>query len=283
MGNTKENMKALNLLRPLAFCAIVIGENLGAFKIDFKVLRGNDKRNLFLSDERPYIMKRDSSEMELQNRQTFYLANIKIGSNEDEVGVLVDTGSSDLWVMSHDLNCKRSSSSTSTQGSPSSTSTMSGSSGFEEDILNAHNEKRAMHGVKSLEWNETLVDYAADYAASSFSCDNVTLVHSNGPYGENLAAGYSGGYDPVDAWYDEIELYDFNNPGFNKSTGHFTQLVWKSTSQIGCAKVICDNAWGQYTICEYSNTAGNVLGTNSETGLSYFAENVLKPLVNSTN
>lgn len=49
--------------------------------------------------------------MELQNRQTFYLANIKIGSNEDEVGVLVDTGSSDLWVMSHDLNCESVSSS----------------------------------------------------------------------------------------------------------------------------------------------------------------------------
>lgn len=271
-------MKAHNLLGPLAFSMFVIGESQDTFKINFKVLTGNDRRDLSFSDKTTYIMKRDSSEMELQNRQTFYLANIKIGSNEDEVGVLVDTGSSDLWVMSHDLNCKRSSSSTSTQASPSSTSTMSASSGFEEDILNAHNEKRALHGIQSLEWNETLVEYAADYAVSSFSCDNVTLVHSNGPYGENLAAGYSGGYDPVDAWYDEIELYDFNNPGFNKSTGHFTQLVWKSTSQVGCAKVTCDNSWSQYTICEYSNTRGNVVGTDSKTGKSYFSENVLKPI-----
>lgn len=279
-------MKVLNLLRPLVFCAIVFGEYLSAFKIDFKVLRGNDKRDLRLSDETPYNMKRDSSVMELQNRQTFYLANIKIGSNEDEVGVLVDTGSSDLWVMSPDLNCKRSSLSSlssSTKASPSSTSTVSASSGFEKDILNAHNEKRAIHGVQSLEWNATLVEFAADYAASSFSCNNVTLVHSNGPHGENLAAGYSGGYDPVDAWYDEIELYDFDNPGFNESTGHFTQLIWKSTCQLGCARVICDNAWGQYTICEYSNTRGNVLGINSETGLSYFGENVLEPFVNSTS
>ena len=275
-------MKALNLLRPLIFCSIVIGENLGAFKVDFKVLRGNNKRDLLSSDATPYFIKRDSSEMELQNRQTFYLANLKIGSNEDEVGVLVDTGSSDLWVMSPNLSCKRSSSSSLTETSTHSTATMSASSGFEEDILDAHNEKRAIHGVQSLEWNETLVDFAVEYAASSFSCNNVTLVHSNGPYGENLAAGYSGGYDPVDAWYDEIDLYDFDNPGFNESTGHFTQLVWKSTSQLGCARVICDNAWGQYTICEYSNARGNILGTNSETGLSYFAENVLKPLVNST-
>ena len=144
--------------------------------------------------------------------------------------------------------------------------------------MNAHNEKRALHGIQSLAWNDTLAKYAADYASSTFSCNNVKLVHSNGPHGENLAAGYSGGYKPVDAWYDEIKQYDFSNPGFNEATGHFTQLVWKSTSQVGCAKVTCDNSWSQYTICEYSNTRGNVVGTDSKTGKSYFSENVLKPI-----
>mgnify|MGYP001321621815 CR=1 FL=1 len=171
--------------------------------------------------------------------------------------------------------------STSTSGTSTSSTSTSGStasSGFEADILNAHNEKRALHGIQSLAWNDTLAKYAADYAASTFSCNNVKLVHSNGPYGENLAAGYSGGYKPVDAWYDEIKQYDFSNPGFNEATGHFTQLVWKSTSQVGCAKVTCDNSWSQYTICEYSNTRGNVVGTDSKTGKSYFSENVLKPI-----
>ncbi|CUM51929.1 unnamed protein product [Debaryomyces tyrocola] len=171
--------------------------------------------------------------------------------------------------------------STSTSGtstSSTSTSDSTASSGFEADILNAHNEKRALHGVQSLAWNDTLAKYAADYAASTFSCDNVKLVHSNGPYGENLAAGYSGGSKPVKAWYDEIKQYDFSNPGFNEATGHFTQLVWKSTSQVGCARVTCDNSWSQYTICEYSNTRGNVVGTDSKTGKNYFSENVLKPI-----
>ena len=171
--------------------------------------------------------------------------------------------------------------STSTSGTSTSSTSTSGStasSGFEADILNAHNEKRALHGIQSLAWNDTLAKYAADYASSTFSCNNVKLVHSNGPHGENLAAGYSGGYKPVDAWYDEIKQYDFSNPGFNEATGHFTQLVWKSTSQVGCAKVTCDNSWSQYTICEYSNTRGNVVGTDSKTGKSYFSENVLKPI-----
>ena len=104
-------MKAHNLLGPLAFSMFVIGESQDTFRINFKVLTGNDRSDLSFSDRTTYIMKRDSSEMELQNRQTFYLANIKIGSNEDEVGVLVDTGSSDLWIMSHDLNCESTSSS----------------------------------------------------------------------------------------------------------------------------------------------------------------------------
>jgi hypothetical protein len=57
-------------------------------------------------DSSPRFVKRDGSfEMVMTNQQTFYMANLKIGSNEDENDVLVDTGSSDLWVMSHDLNC----------------------------------------------------------------------------------------------------------------------------------------------------------------------------------
>ncbi|CUM49759.1 unnamed protein product [Debaryomyces tyrocola] len=107
----KKRMKAHNLLGPFAFSTFVIGESQDTFKIDFKVLTGNDRRDLSFSDGATYVVKRDSSEMELQNRQTFYLANIEIGSNEDEVGVLVDTGSSDLWIMSHDLNCEGTSSS----------------------------------------------------------------------------------------------------------------------------------------------------------------------------
>lgn len=141
---------------------------------------------------------------------------------------------------------------------------------FQSDILNEHNKKRALHGVQPLTWNPTLAQYAADYAARAFSCDNVQLIHSHGPYGENLAAGYVGGISPVDAWYNEISQYNYNDPGFSMATGHFTQVVWKGTSEVGCAYVTCDNAWRQYTICEYQEP-GNWIGE--------FAQNVL-PLVN---
>lgn len=140
---------------------------------------------------------------------------------------------------------------------------------FEIDILKAHNDKRALHGVAPLTYNPTLAQFAADYAAKSFDCDHVDLIHSGGPYGENLAAGYVGGFAPVDAWYDEISLYNYANPGYSPATGHFTQVVWKATSELGCAYVTCNNAWRQYTICEYQ-APGNFIGE--------FEENVL-PLV----
>lgn len=77
----------------------------GVFKLDFEVHNGNS-RDDFGPGRKPTFVKRDgSSEMELHNERSFYRADIKIGSLGDKVGVLVDTGSSDLWVMPPDVVC----------------------------------------------------------------------------------------------------------------------------------------------------------------------------------
>ena len=67
------------------------------------------------------------------------------------------------------------------------------------------------------------------------------------------------------AWYDEIDDYDYENPGFSFGTGHFTQVVWKGTQKLGCAEV------GQFTTCRYE-PPGNI------TNPGYFEANV-KPLI----
>lgn len=65
------------------------------------------------------------------------------------------------------------------------------------------------------------------------------MEHSpEGKYGENIY--YSSGQQvtpdmPAKMWYDEIAKYDFAKAQFNPYTGHFTQLIWRDTKQVGVA------------------------------------------------
>lgn len=130
-------------------------------------------------------------------------------------------------------------------------------SDFASSMLAEHNKKRELHqNTPDLTWSETLASYAQNYA-DNYDCSG-NLVHSGGQYGENLAVGY-GTTGAVDGWYNEIKNYDFSNPGFSSNTGHFSQLVWKSTTQVGCGVKSCGGVWGDYVICSY-DPAGNVSG-----------------------
>ena len=127
-------------------------------------------------------------------------------------------------------------------------------------MLSQHNEKRALHkDTNPLSWSSDLESVAQAYA-DSYDCSG-TLTHSGKPYGENLALGYPlyDGETGVIAWYDEIKDYDFSNPGFGENTGHFTQVVWKDTTQVGCGFKQCNNEWGIYLVCNYL-AQGNIIG-----------------------
>ena len=55
-------------------------------------------------------------------------------------------------------------------------------------------------------------------------------------------------------WYDEIAQYRFPDGGFSMETGHFTQVVWRGTTQVGCGHSQCkgNDIW----VCNY-DPAGN--------------------------
>ncbi|WEJ96020.1 aspartyl protease [Yamadazyma tenuis] len=115
---------------------VVPTEQPGFFALNFEIQRGNSKTDMgtertprlirrMLSDEEQAssplfergrkVWRRDFFEMTLENADTFYLTELEIGSNGDKNQVLVDTGSSDLWVMAHDVDCHAESSSASTK------------------------------------------------------------------------------------------------------------------------------------------------------------------------
>lgn len=135
---------------------------------------------------------------------------------------------------------------------------------FRLEILDTHNDFRALHDSPELQWDNALADYAERHASQ---CE---FKHTHGPYGENLAAGYPTAEAALTAWYDEQRFYSYANPQFSMSTGHFTQMVWKSTRKVGCALIPCNGRHGtpgNYLVCEYS-PAGNVVAPG------YFAKNV---------
>ncbi|KAJ9130758.1 Cell wall protein PRY3 [Pleurostoma richardsiae] len=129
---------------------------------------------------------------------------------------------------------------------------------FTSAILNSTNFFRTEHNASAVRWNHTLETFASDYLDGA-GCD---FAHSGGPYGENLAIGCSDAAGCVDAWGDEREEYDFGDPGFSEDTGHFTQLVWKNTTTVGCGRRLCGTS-GWYLVCEYW-PRGNVIGEFKE-------------------
>ncbi|WVN85088.1 uncharacterized protein L203_100230 [Cryptococcus depauperatus CBS 7841] len=146
-----------------------------------------------------------------------------------------------------------------TTTSEASTSKASSSS-LEQTMIDMHNKARAEHNAGEVTWDAKLAEYAANAASSC------VFEHTGGPYGENLAAGAGGDYNAAsgfNAWYDEASEYDPQNPVYS----HFTQVVWKGSTTIGCALHTCagntifkgSDMDAEYLVCEYY-PPGNVIG-----------------------
>lgn len=108
--------------------------------------------------------------------------------------------------------------------------------------VNQHNKYRALHGSPALSWDPSLASLAQTYAtqlAQNGTFQHGMLVDGHGNrVGQNLEAftGSSSSNYAVQAtqlWYAEISRYNWSRPGFSKSTGHFTQVVWKETALVG--------------------------------------------------
>jgi pathogenesis-related protein 1 len=91
--------------------------------------------------------------------------------------------------------------------------------------------------------------------------------------GENIAAsappGHWGIADVVGAWAGEVQDYDYarNTCAPGKDCGHYTQIVWRDTSRVGCAHRLCqaNSPFGpqapnwDFWVCDYE-PPGNVVG-----------------------
>jgi hypothetical protein len=140
---------------------------------------------------------------------------------------------------------------------------------FNTRLLAAHNQERAAAGVPPLTWNDDLAIQARAWAntlASTGKFEHSPDEPGKEPEGENLWAGTPRAFSPesmVGLWVAEKKDYragtfpNNSRSGDVENVGHYTQLIWRSSGQVGCATAVGRSE--EFLVCRYSR-AGNVYG-----------------------
>mmetsp|Transcript_3622 Transcript_3622/g.5351 ORF Transcript_3622/g.5351 Transcript_3622/m.5351 type:complete len:323 (+) Transcript_3622:53-1021(+) len=156
-----------------------------------------------------------------------------------------------------------------------------------KSLLMAHNAERSLVGAPALTWSNSLQQFAQQWA-NTLKNQGCKLKHRtnrkvNGQVvGENLAMWYNGAARcnkkvnskndayGVCLWNEEKDNYVYgkqcqsNDKGAacakctKGACGHYTQVVWKNTKQMGCGVATCSNGYS-LLVCNYAS-AGNYIG-----------------------
>jgi pathogenesis-related protein 1 len=155
-------------------------------------------------------------------------------------------------------------------------------------IVEEHNAVRAMvkdttTPLPPVTWSDDLAKYAQEWTdMTCMSPRHRSSPSLNGkPLGENLFAAQGGmitnaGKEAVDGWAGEVACYTFGkfmsgdkcdmsctSQMHSDGCGHYTQVVWRKSIQIGCGVTSCGSGFNTQTevICNYA-PAGNYVGEN---------------------
>lgn len=148
-----------------------------------------------------------------------------------------------------------------------------------QEVLDLHNLYRCMHGAPLMVWDDTIAANAqahVDKGVWGHSTRAERNLPGIGRVGENIAWGSPSrsGTDSTEAWYEEVALTDGTpencndrKAGASGAICHYTQVVWKASTKLGCGQGKLNN--GDYWVCQYA-AVGNVGGqfTDNVEGLS---------------
>lgn len=129
-------------------------------------------------------------------------------------------------------------------------------------MIAAHNAVRQQVGVQPLRWSTEAAQVAQAWA-DTLKMRGCPLEHNpnRGFYGENAAWGGGMSLTPqsvVGMWAAEGQNYRYStNTCTGNTCGHYTQVVWGTTTEVGCGKASCGNA--EVWICNYA-PPGNYMG-----------------------
>nr|CAD2183004.1 unnamed protein product [Meloidogyne enterolobii] len=150
-------------------------------------------------------------------------------------------------------------------------------------ILHCHNHYRSLLAkgkAKNKEGdympsaaNMYLMKYSKSLESSAKEwAKQCTISHSHGKFGENLFMSTNKKLSDSSAlrqackdWWAELADYGMDqslvldNGQFSKGIGHWSQMAWAKTLELGCARAYCPNSeWKTYVVCQY-NPPGNYL------------------------
>jgi len=181
---------------------------------------------------------------------------------------------------------------------PTSTKAASSSdakpTGYQGMVLHHHNIHRDNHSAPALTWSDSLAATAQKIGETCIYAHNMEMDIDQGAYGQNIAAGVEANnvsavitelfYNGEVSFYDDLYAPDPTDPHAKDPDttnfhewGHFSQMVWVNTTEVGCATVDCSsqglantggNVAAHFTVCNYK-AQGNMGGE--------YAANILKP------
>lgn len=131
--------------------------------------------------------------------------------------------------------------------------------------LAAHNSERAAFGARPLAWNEALEAEARQWA-DRLAREGVLRHSRRRDTGENLWMGSAGHHEPAQMvraftaekrWFSPGTFPNVSRTGNWADVGHYTQIVWQDTREVGCAQA--RGSRFDVFVCRYW-PAGNVMG-----------------------
>ena len=128
-----------------------------------------------------------------------------------------------------------------------------------QSALDVHNAARTEVGVAPLTWDDALAEEAEAYAQELAKRHRFEHARDRNGHGENLywysASTITPMSDASKSWYDEIEVYRYRKccgPNFSE-TGHYTQMVWHSTTAVGIGVAVSSRG-ETYVVARYNPT-----------------------------